>query len=372
MIVRTQKGGGAVDVCKVNARTSTRMQNRERIDRIFRAAEGRWPQIFEAAGMNSRHFAKPNRPCPLCGGTDRFTFLSKREPDHGMWFCRGCGAGDGIRLVRSFRHATFFETLEFIESFLGLPSRNAAPSPGAAREERRAQREARDAEAAKRRRRAALEAHWNEAESIDLDADTPAARYLRRRGIRHLDGCTELRWFSREPYWSDEGTSVWSALLARVTDPEGRMTALHRTYLTESGEKAPVAAAKKLTAGELGEGFVRLFPPSSILCLAEGIETALSVHETEGVPVWSVISVSGYESFRTLPDGVRELRIYADNDRSFAGIAGAYELARRLKRDHPTLAVRVFEPEREGEDWNDVLRRREEEDAPKQNRREKK
>ena len=140
---------------------------------------------------------------------------------------------------------------------------------------------------------------------------------------------------------------------------------MHRTYLTESGEKAPVAAAKKLTAGELGEGFVRLFPPSSILCLAEGIETALSVHETEGVPVWSVISVGGYERFRTLPEGLRELRVYADNDRSFAGIAGAYELARRLKRDHPTLVVKVFEPEREGEDWNDVLRRREERGAPK-------
>ena len=125
------------------------------------------------------------------------------------------------------------------------------------------------------------------------------------------------------------------------------------------------AAAKKLTAGELGEGFVRLFPPSSILCLAEGIETALSVHETEGVPVWSVISVGGYERFRTLPEGLRELRVYADNDRSFAGIAGAYELARRLKREHPTLVVKVFEPEREGEDWNDVLRRREERGAPK-------
>lgn len=341
------------------------MQNRERIDRLFRAAEGRWPQIFEAAGMDPRHFAKPNRPCPLCGGTDRFTFLAKREPDHGMWFCRGCGAGDGIRLVRSFRHGTFFETLEFIESFLGLPLWKARSSPVAQSEARRARREAAEAQAEKRRRLAALEAHWAEAEPLDLEADTPAARYLRRRGIRHLDGCTELRWFAREPYWSEEGTSVWPVLLARVTDPEGRMTALHRTYLTESGEKAPVAVAKKLTAGELGEGFVRLFPPSSILCLAEGIETALSVHETEGVPVWSVISVGGYERFRTLPEGLREVRVYADNDRSFAGIAGAYELARRLKRDYPTLAVKVFEPEREGEDWNDVLRRREEGGAPK-------
>lgn len=341
------------------------MQNRERIDRLFRAAEGRWPQIFEAAGMDPRHFAKPNRPCPLCGGTDRFTFLAKRAPDHGMWFCRGCGAGDGIRLVRSFRHGTFFETLEFIESFLGLPPWKARSSPVAQSDARRARREAAEAQAEKRRRLAALEAHWAEAEPLDLEADTPAARYLRRRGIRHLDGCTELRWFAREPYWSEEGTSVWPVLLARVTDPEGRMTALHRTYLTESGEKAPVAAAKKLTAGELGEGFVRLFPPSSILCLAEGIETALSVHETEGVPVWSVISVGGYERFRTLPEGLREVRVYADNDRSFAGIAGAYELARRLKRDYPTLAVKVFEPEREGEDWNDVLRRREEGGAPK-------
>ena len=108
----------------------------------------------------------------------------------------------------------------------------------------------------------------------------------------------------------------------------------------------------------LGEGFVRLYPPSSILCLAEGVETALAVHCLTGLPVWSALSLSGFHHFEAVPAGVEVIKIYGDNDASFAGAAGAYELAARLRRSHPELRVEVHIPEGKGEDWNDVLSRR--------------
>ena len=61
-------------------------------------------------GMAHEHFEKPNRPCPICGGRDRFTYFSK-EPG-GRWYCRACGWGDGIDLVMRATNRTFPETLE--------------------------------------------------------------------------------------------------------------------------------------------------------------------------------------------------------------------------------------------------------------------
>ena len=147
-------------------------------------------------------------------------------------------------------------------------------------------------------------------------------------------------------------------MLALVVNDAGEAVAVHRIYLTAEGDKAPVPTPKKRYGSGLGEGFVRLYPPSSILCLAEGVETALAVHCLTGLPVWSALSLSGFHHFEAVPAGVEVIKIYGDNDASFAGAAGAYELAARLRRSHPELRVEVHIPEGRGEDWNDVLSRR--------------
>ena len=54
-------------------------------------ARGRWKAILLAAGVSEELLAKQNKPCPACGGTDRFSFLD-RDGD-GTYFCRGCGGG---------------------------------------------------------------------------------------------------------------------------------------------------------------------------------------------------------------------------------------------------------------------------------------
>lgn len=76
-------------------------------------------------------------------------------------------------------------------------------------------------------------------------------------------------------------------MLALVTDDEGRIVTLHRTYLTPEGIKAPVEAPKKLYAGGARGGLIRLGEPSDVLGIAEGIETALSARTLFKIPVWS-------------------------------------------------------------------------------------
>lgn len=108
-------------------------------------------------------------------------------------------------------------------------------------------------------------------------------------------------------------------MLALVTDDEGRIVTLHRTYLTPEGIKAPVEAPKKLYAGGARGGLIRLGEPSDVLGIAEGIETALSARTLFKIPVWSAVSVGGFQNFTKVPDGVRKVVVFGDNDRSYAG-----------------------------------------------------
>lgn len=324
------------------------------LDRIKRAAEGRWPEIFAAAGMDPAHFERENRPCPLCGGRDRFSFFRKEE--QGRWFCRGCGWGDGIDLVRKFTHRTFPETLRWLASYLGVPHEERRPPAVRCLEE--------DPEARRRARLARLSEDWDRAVPLaDLPDSAPVRRYLAARGLGRCDPSPMLRAEADAPCWDASGegrpklAGRFPTMLARVTDAAGGLITLHRTYLTPEGGKAPVAAVKKLAPGAVEGGLVRLFPPTAILCLAEGIETALSVHEMTGLPAWSAISLTGFRRFETVPECVEVVRICGDNDRSYAGAAGAYELAARLKRSRPELEVSVHIPAEAGTDWNDVLMR---------------
>ena len=69
--------------------------------------------------MDAALFQRQYRPCPLCGGRDRFSFFAKEVG--GRWYCRGCGMGDGIKLVQQFTKKEFVQTLDHLETLLGLP-----------------------------------------------------------------------------------------------------------------------------------------------------------------------------------------------------------------------------------------------------------
>ena len=142
---------------------------------------------------------------------------------------------------------------------------------------------------------------------------------------------------------------------------EGELAA-KEAAVAEELKKLDAADAKKVLSAGIHGAAVRLFDAGAELAVCEGIETALAVHLATGKPVWAGISAGNLEKL-WVPDTVREVCIYADNDAGgdFAGQCFAYALARRLKREEKTTGprqVRVFVPRHAGTDWADVWQQR--------------
>jgi len=113
---------------------------------------------------------------------------------------------------------------------------------------------------------------------------TLAETYLRNRGITALHDTGALRFHPRCYYRPDEHspTETWPAMIARVTDLDGRITGAHRTWLDPGGfdrirlGKAPVDTPRRAMGDLLGNA-VRFGVANDVLAAGEGIETMLSL-----------------------------------------------------------------------------------------------
>ncbi|WP_027892357.1 toprim domain-containing protein [Calidithermus chliarophilus] len=147
--------------------------------------------------------------------------------------------------------------------------------------------------------------------------------------------------------------AVWGGtplVLARVEHPTHGLVGLHATELLPDGSGR---VSKRLAAGSkpMG-GAIRLYEHQlgQPLALAEGVETALAVHQSTGWPCWACVSAGGLERVQ-LPAEAREVVICADHDR--AGLEAARKLARRLLAEG--RKVRLAIPPKPGLDWLDVV-----------------
>ena len=154
---------------------------------------------------------------------------------------------------------------------------------------------------------------------------TPVARYLSRRGVS-LPPTSSIRYLPEMAYWHDGAKrGVYPGMVCAVTSASNKLIALHRTYLTSEGEKAPVPQSKKLTpvAGSLRGASIKISEPALHrdrvrLGVAEGVETAISASAIFNVPVWSALSATGLISFIP-PTNVHDIYIFADNDKNDTG-----------------------------------------------------
>ena len=120
-----------------------------------------------------------------------------------------------------------------------------------------------------------IAALWREC--VPLVPGDPVTLYLKRRGFAGVWPLPEcLRYHRALPYWHDgERIGTHAAMVAPMVTNDGRMVALHRTWLHADGHKADVPSVKKLTraAGPLAGACIPLFKPmSGKLGIAEGIE----------------------------------------------------------------------------------------------------
>lgn len=314
-----------------------------RTDSAVRAAKGRWPAIFASCGMDGSHFVKQGRPCPVCGGTDRFSFTDRWG--RGNFICRGCGSGDGFDLISRYCQCGFIEALEVVERFCGISWQGEKAD---ARVEL-TQAQIKEKEQARERMKL-----WSQAHPI-VPGD-PVWTYLAVRGLTPSCAGLEVRYHPALSYNHEDGTvTQHPAMLARVIDRHGVVINLHRTYLDEKGAKADLPKPKKLMSGAAKGGAVHFGGEvGDVLGLAEGIETAIAVHQKRSIPVWATLGCTNMHDFMGIPSGVKRLLVFADNDAKFAGQAAAYALAHRLATS-TSMEVTVLVPPIVGTDWLDEL-----------------
>jgi hypothetical protein len=162
---------------------------------------------------------------------------------------------------------------------------------------------------------------------------TIAETYLRSRGIAGVDDLVSLRFHPSCYYRAHDNAprETWPALVAAVTDLDGTMTGILRTWLARDGSaKAPLATPRKALGRLLGSG-VRFGKATDVMAAGEGLETMLSLRLVlPAMPMVAALS-SAHLAALILPAGLRRLYIARDNDR--AGHRAADALGIRANAD---------------------------------------
>ena len=297
---------------------------------------------------------KPNRPgwqnVRCCFHGDNTPSLAINS-ETGGYLCFGCGAkgGDIISFEMALNHCSFADAIQTLKGFAGMPDYAKRIPVKPTRRENVLSK---------------IKRMWEHAVPLDvLERAEVARKYLTYRGLVDVlsDLPNDLRTAHIE-YWHkgqlDEKAKLkgtYAALIAVVRDERGYPCMLHRTYLADNGEhKAYVNAPKKLTARirDPRGAAIKLYTPTNELCLAEGIETALSVRVATKLPVWSTVS-TGLMVGVQIPDSVKRVWVCADNDSNGAGESAATKLVSRLLREGKD--ARLVMPSEIDSDWNDVL-----------------
>lgn len=327
-------------------------------------------------------------PCPSCGGDDRFSINLKT----GVYNCRSCGGGDHIKLVQLVLGCSFMEAIEVLEG-----ERSVELDP-AEQERRRIQRQK---QRAKDEADEASYRAWAIRDAISIwqaglgFRGTLAEEYLSFRvpGFERLPQAFKcFRFLPDLPYVkriNKKNHTLHSGpvLIAAVQAPDGKMRAVHRTWidLNTSKGKAQIFAPdgkplpSKMVKGSKQGGAIRLTGNActSNLCMGEGIETtltALVAGALLGATYWAGVDLGNMSGIRTggrfsdepdmdagpsfiPPVNVSDFWLLKDGDseprKTQAQIRAC---AKRAMRVNPDLTAHIVSAQ-PGSDLNDMIKR---------------
>lgn len=257
-------------------------------------------------------------------------YIRLQGPDHGpgaagKWTDAATGQhGDLLDLIGlNLGLSRLSEVMDEASSFLALPRPCASPKTEPAPH--------RSAEAAQRLFAAGRPVPGTSAEA-----------YLRARGITAPLDWSALRYHPRAFYResSDAALESWPALVAAITDGNGRITGVQRTFLDPNGAaKAPIANPRRALGDLVGNG-VRFGVAKHVVVVGEGIETVLAVKSAlPWLPMIAGLSASQLAALHFGP-AWRRLYVARDNDR--AGGRAAERLNERSRA--AGLDVRILVP----------------------------
>lgn len=311
----------------------------EQISRAIRDKNS-WIDLINNVTGSSITGAKNGEPCPVCAGNNRFVFDNKNGRGNNL--CRKCDSdsGDsvksrtGLRLISDIVNCTFDEACERAGEYLQLtPETNYKPGEQTKKPKPQKPKDT-EPQISKRDKDFAAGMISKALLNSTEIAGTPAQEYLQSRGLKVNYPIKNLRFNEIDRYEKDYEPNTWSqkALIARLTDNEGKLESLQRTYLTTNNSKDTRKQTPRYTGHtvEQSKASVKLFDPQTIMGIAEGVETALAAHELSGIPVWSSIN-AGRLAFWQPPQIAKTIFIFADLDESNTGYQRGVELYWRLK-----------------------------------------
>lgn len=328
-------------------------------------ADGRWPEILEAAGVDRSYFKQTNGPCPFCpdGGKDRYRWTNKHG---GCYVCSVCTLStyrNGFDfLKRHMNYQTFAEAANHVREHFGITGSAAdhAVVQRLAQEPKRTQ--AVDPQKALDR----MNRQWSETRAVAVG--DPVHQYLTNRvhGIKGVP--EEIRYHPSLEYWNpplEEGgrpvlLGKFPAMLIRGFDAHDNLVQMHKTYLDHDGHKAQVPNVKKTDMGVGSNSFAfRIGQPGDTLGVSEGIETGLASALLRPIPVWPCHSSSILANFE-LPEiyvgVVKKLIIFADSDERKSGRKAGEEAAKTLSDRARKMGLRtlIMRPAKVGVDFADL------------------
>lgn len=235
------------------------------IDDVKAKAVGLWETtIFPSFGIDV--FLKKNKPCPACGGRDRFRYDDKFG--NGDYNCRGCNGGDGFSLVEKCTGYSFPKVIEEIAAIVGLDATSNITD--ADREQWRKDKQRRNKERLERELQM-QEQIARKAEGIFRNA------YLGESSLYLIE-----KQVDKDPKIkiTHDGN-----LLIPAYDEHGKMWNVQT--ITPDGQKFFITDAGGRTGGcffIIGEVQPDLYD-AYIICIAEGYATGMSIHMATGHPV---------------------------------------------------------------------------------------
>lgn len=186
---------------------------------------------------------------------------------------------------------------------------------------------------------------------VAIGPGTEAARHLLRRSIPAALKPANLRRHPAAPVSVYRpGGPRRPALIARISDPDDRLTGVEITYLEPGGGLARTLRLPRKTVGLAPPGSaVRLASASVEMLVGEGVITTLSAMSRFALPGWALMAARNLAAW-TPPPEARRVLIAADRGR--VGEAAALQLKARLERARVRAAV--LWPDPPHGDWNEV------------------
>ncbi len=287
---------------------------------------------FPALGIaiNLRGPVEQRVACPQCAKTRRDDALGVNT-DTGAFHCFRCGmkgrAGSDLKVIHGSHLITRIDDPAIAE-----------------------------------RKRERLRAVWRATVELSHAKARAVRAYLEARALGEiLKNPVALRAHPGLDYW--EGHSLlgrFPAMIALFRGTAGDAITLHCTWLREDGcAKASVPSPKKILGvpvkGATRGGAIHLYQPRrGVLGIAEGIESALSLHLMKGIPTWSAYCAENLSRL-WIPASLRELHIAVDIDPGGKGRSVAEALAARVCKRSPQTRCTLVLPDDDLDDLNSEL-----------------